>query len=200
MTRLWLAVEVSQMGDGTDKLDDLINASSGQAEAMLPLVYEELRRLAARQLALEPSGHTLQPTALVHEAYLRIVGGGATHWKSAGHFFAAAAESMRRILIEIARKKRSLKGGGAMQRGELGAAAQRPAMPAEDLLALDQALAEFAEHEPVKAELVKLRFFAGLTEEQAAGILGISRATASRHWTYARAWLYECLARDSEIS
>ena len=169
---------------------------------LLPLVYEELRQLAAQKLAHEPAGQTLQPTALVHEAYLRLVGGEhEAHWDNRGHFFAAAAEAMRRILIDKARRKRRTKLGGDRRRVDLdeGLAA---AEPRGDLLELDEALTQLALHEPVKAELVKLRYFAGLSLDEAAACLGISPATAKRHWAVARAWLYAALAeadgRDSE--
>jgi RNA polymerase sigma factor (TIGR02999 family) len=170
--------------------DDLHSASR-----LWPLVYEELRRLAAQQLAREPGGQTLQPTALVHEAYFRLVGaGGDQHWDNRGHFFAAAAEAMRRLLIDNARRKRRPKHGGDRRRVDADVAAPQREMPPEDLLALDEALEKLAKEEPAKAELVKLRFFAGLTMPEAAEALGISLATAERHWTYARTWLYAELA------
>jgi RNA polymerase sigma factor (TIGR02999 family) len=177
------------------------------ASRLLPLVYDELRRLAARQLAHEPSGQTLQPTALVHEAYLRLV----THpgqepeakeprWDSRGHFFAAAAEAMRRILIDNARRKQRPKHGGDRRRVSGDIAAPEPEMPLEDLLALNEALDQLAREEPAKAELVKLRFFAGLTMPAVAEVLGISLATAERHWTYARTWLFARLQGAAEAS
>jgi RNA polymerase sigma factor (TIGR02999 family) len=163
------------------------------AEQLLPLVYDELRRLAAQKLAQETPGQTLQPTALVHEAYLRLVDvKEAQHWESRGHFFAAAAEAMRRILIDHARRKHSQKRGGDRRRVELEAAvfAAPEEKSAEDLLALDEALQQLeSEHAP-KARLVKLRYFAGLSLPQAAEALGISVATAKRYWVYARSWLY----------
>jgi RNA polymerase sigma factor (TIGR02999 family) len=163
----------------------------------LPLIYDELRRLAAQKLADEKPGQTLQPTALVHEAYLRLVGGDSPQrWDSSRHFFAAAAEAMRRILVESARRKNAVKHGGGKRRVELEAAASWESAAPLDLLALDEALTTFAEHEPLKAELVKLRFFAGLTMPEAAQALGISLATAERHWTFARTWLYAALADD----
>jgi RNA polymerase sigma factor (TIGR02999 family) len=158
---------------------------------LLPLVYDELRQLAAQRLAREKPGHTLQATALVHEAYLRLMGAEQTPcWNSRGHFFAAAAEAMHRILIDSARRKRAEKHGGGRQRVDLDEAALVTEAPSIDLLALDDALAKLAAAEPVKAELVKLRFFAGLTVAQAAEFLGLSLATAERHWAYARVWLY----------
>jgi RNA polymerase sigma factor (TIGR02999 family) len=162
------------------------------AEQLLPLVYDQLRRLAARRLSREAPGQTLTATALVHEAYLRLVGGGeAPHWDGRGHFFAAAAEAMRRILVEGARRKRSHKHGGGLARQPLDEAQVAAPEAPEDLLALDEALDKLAARDPAKAELVKLRYFAGLTIEQAAKALGISPATADRHWAYARAWLHQ---------
>jgi RNA polymerase sigma factor (TIGR02999 family) len=166
----------------------------GAAE-LLPLVYEELRRLAAARLAAERPGQTLQPTALVHEAYLRLVGLGQPHdWRGRGHFFQAAAEAMRRILIDQARRKRRIKHGGGRDRVDLDELTV-PAREdrAADLLALDEVLTAFAREEPEKAELVKLRYFAGLTLEEAAACLGISPTTAKRHWALARAWLFAAL-------
>jgi RNA polymerase sigma factor (TIGR02999 family) len=162
------------------------------AGQLLPLVYDELRKLAAQKLAHEKPGQTLQATALVHEAYLRLVDTDKVpHWNSRGHFFAAAAEAMRRILVENARRKRALRRGGDRQRQNLDLA--QPASPhlADDLVALDEALEKLAAKDPMKAELVKLRYFAGLTMEQTAEALGISLATANRHWNYARAWLHQ---------
>jgi RNA polymerase sigma factor (TIGR02999 family) len=161
------------------------------AEQLLPLVYDELRRLAAQKLAQEKPGQTLEATALVHEAYMRLVGGGQTQsWDSRGHFFAAAAEAMRRILIDQARRKRRPKHGGDWKRVSLEDVLCVSQSPGEDLLALDEALTRFAAQEPAKAELVKLRFFAGLTIADAARAMGISEATAERYWAYARVWLY----------
>ncbi|HYT92802.1 MAG TPA: ECF-type sigma factor [Gemmataceae bacterium] len=158
------------------------------AEQLLPLVYDELRQLAAEKLAHEKPGHTLQPTALVHEAYLRLVGGETTRsYRNRAHFLATAATAMRRILIENARRKQTQKRGGGLQREELdGIAAPEPD---EELLALDEALEKLAAKDPQKARLVELRYFAGLTGEQAAEVLGISPTTADRYWAYARAWL-----------
>jgi len=161
------------------------------ADQLLPAVYEELRLLAAQKLSQEPPGQTLQATALVHEAYLRLVEDEARNWKSHGHFFAAAAEAMRRILIDNARRKKSLKRGGPRQRIVLDEAIlpDDKASRVDDLIALDEALNRLAEKDKVKADLVKLRYFAGLTAEQAAKVLGISHATAERYWDYARSWL-----------
>ena len=162
----------------------------GAAERLLPLIYEELRELAARKLAQEKPGQTLQATALVHEAYLRLVDAeGPRSWESRGQFFAAAAEAMRRILIDSARRKRRPKHGGDRNRVELDAAGDVIEPPVDDLLALDQALEKLASEDPVSAQLVKLRYFAGLSIDQAATALGLSPRTADRRWSYARAWL-----------
>jgi RNA polymerase sigma factor (TIGR02999 family) len=161
------------------------------AEQLLPLVYAELRRLAAQRLAQEKPGQTLQATALVHDAYVRLVDvHKVQHWNSRGHFFAAAAEAMRRILIEQARHKRRLKHGGERRRVDLDSACSVADPPSLELLALDDALSKLAAIEPAKANLVKLRFFAGLTMPEAAAALEISLATAERYWTFARSWLY----------
>ena len=170
------------------------------ADDLLPLVYDELRRLAAQRLAKEMPGQTLQPTALVHEAYLRIVGSGTpVHWDGCGHFFAAAAEAMRRILIEQARSKHCIKRGGGRRRDPVELDDLLTGVPAPEVLALHEALEQLAAHDPVKAKLVELRFFAGLTLEQAAECLGISLSKAERAWRYARAWLYTAMAEaDSE--
>jgi RNA polymerase sigma factor (TIGR02999 family) len=161
------------------------------AQALLPLVYDELRKLAAQKLAQEKPGQTLQATALVHEAYLRLVNvEQAQTWNSRGHFFIAAAEAMRRILVEQARRKRRLKRGGDRGRVTLETVQIALNGPGDDVLALEDALAKLAQQHPDKAELVKLRYFAGLTVAEAAGVLGISTSTADRHWTFARAWLF----------
>jgi RNA polymerase sigma factor (TIGR02999 family) len=162
-------------------------------DALLPVVYDQLRRLAAARLAGEAPGHTLQATALVHEAWLRLVGDEAKHWDHRGHFFAAAAEAMRRILVESARRKQRLKHGGGWQRVPEDALIAPELLLDDDVLAVDEALTEFAAESPDKAQLVKLRYFAGLSESDAAAALGISRATAARWWAYARAWLYDRL-------
>ena len=185
----------------TQILSALQQGNANAAEELLPLVYEELRKLAAQKLAQEKAGQTLQATALVHEAYLRLVGlHQSQQWDSRGHFFAAAAEAMRRILIDTARRKGRPKHGGHLKRVNLdeAAAVTEPAAATDDLLALDEALSRFAVEEPAKAELVKLRFFGGLTVPQAAEVLGISEATAERYWTFARAWLYCELERPAE--
>jgi RNA polymerase sigma factor (TIGR02999 family) len=160
------------------------------ADELLPLVYEELRRLAAARMALERPGQTLQPTALVHEAWLRLVGDESRKWNDRTHFFAAAAEAMRRILVDNARRKCTARHGGGQQRVELADIAA--AVPNDDqLLAVSDALEKFAAQDKQMAELVKLRYFVGMTLAEAAQALGISEGTAKRHWAYARAWLYE---------
>ncbi|HEV2968373.1 MAG TPA: ECF-type sigma factor [Pirellulales bacterium] len=183
------------MNDVTRILSAVEKGDPSAAEQLLPLVYNELRRLAAQRLAQEKPGQTLQATALVHDAYLRLVGGdGDQRWNSRGHFFAAAAEAMRRILVEQARHKRRLKHGGERRRVDLDSACSVSEPPSLDLLALDEALTKLSAIEPAKADLVKLRFFAGLTMPEAASALGISLATAERHWTFARSWLFSELA------
>jgi RNA polymerase sigma factor (TIGR02999 family) len=182
------------VADVTQILSAIEAGDPGAAAELLPLVYDELRKLAAARLAEEKPGQTLQPTALVHEAYLRLVGGDAAlQWDGRGHFFAAAAEAMRRILVDDARRRQARKRGGGMRRVDLDATA--PAAPpdesaADDLLALDEALRQFEAEEPLRARLVKLRYFAGLSIPEAAAALGVSVATAKRHWVYARSWLY----------
>lgn len=181
---------VNGMSDITKLLDATAAGNTQAAADLLPLVYDELRKLAAARLALEPAGQTLQPTALVHEAYLRLVGAkDVACWANHGHFFAAAAEAMRRILIENARRKHGARRGGQCTRHDLDPQLAADPDRSEDLLALDEALERFAAIEPRAAEVVKLRFFAGLTLDEAAVALGISPRTADSDWAYARAWL-----------
>jgi RNA polymerase sigma factor (TIGR02999 family) len=178
------------MNDVTRILAAIDRGETQAAAQLLPLVYDELRQLAARKLAQEKPGQTLDATALVHEAYLRLVGAAdEARWQNRGHFFGAAAEAMRRILVERARHKKSLKAGGDRQRVELADVEPASEEPHDDLLALDDALAKLEVKDPRKAELVKLRYFAGLTGTQAAAALGISTSTADNDWAYARAWL-----------
>jgi RNA polymerase sigma factor (TIGR02999 family) len=180
------------MPDLTQLLDAATAGDSGAAAELLPLVYDELRKLAAQRLAREDPGQTLDATALVHEAYVRMVGGSPDRpWDGRGHFFAAAAEAMRRILVENARRKQTEKHGGGLTRHDVADIQLTAAEPPEDLLALDEALTKLAALDPQKAELVKLRYFAGLTAEQTADALGVSYTTANRHWAYARAWLHQ---------
>ena len=208
------------MSDVTRILSQIDAGDPSAAEQLLPLVYQELRQLAAARLAAEKPGQTLQATALVHEAYLRLVDSpasgerespdgtarspgnqgadapGSPYWHSRGHFFAAAAEAMRRILVEQARRKQRIKHGGQHQRVDLDSACALGGELSLDLLALDEALAKLAAAEPAKAELVKLRYFAGLTMSETAAALGISLATAERWWTFAKSWLYAELAEQ----
>lgn len=178
------------MSDVTRILSQIESGDPAAAERLLPLVYEELRTLAAARLAQEKPGQTLQATALVHEAYLRLVGDVEQHWDSGGHFFAAAAESMRRILVEAARRKKRLKRGGNLIRRDLPMEDVAAIEPREDLLALDAALDKLAATDRTAADLVQLRYFTGLTIADAARILNIPRRTADRRWSYARAWLH----------
>jgi RNA polymerase sigma factor (TIGR02999 family) len=184
------------MSDVTRILSAMEHGDPHAAAQLLPLVYDELRGLAAAELVNEHPGQTLDATALVHEAYLRLV--GDRPFADRRHFFRVAAEAMRRILIDRARKKRRTRHGGDRARVPLSDVEVAAEAPAEELLALDEALDRFAARDPVKAELVKLRYFVGLSEEEAAAALGISRATASRYWTYARAWLINALDEKTE--
>ena len=182
------------MADVTKLLDAAAAGDPTAAGQLLPLVYDELRKLAAQKLAREKPGQTLQPTALVHEAYVRLVGpDGDRRWDSRGHFFAAAAEAMRRILVENARRKGRLKRGGGQKRIELDDPRLEYNEPVDELLAIDEALEQLAGEDPQAAQLVKLRYFGGLSIEDAAEIVGISRSTAYEHWAYARAWLHRRL-------
>ena len=179
------------MSDVTIALNTLPPADPGASAELLPLVYDELRRLAARRLGQEGPGETLQPTALVHEAYLRLVApDGPARWDGRAHFFAAAAEAMRRILIDQARRKAAARHGGGRAHRDLDHVEIAAPEPAADLLAVDEALARFEAIDPAKAALVKLRYFAGMSVPQAAEALGIAPSTADRHWAYARAWLH----------
>jgi RNA polymerase sigma factor (TIGR02999 family) len=179
------------MSGVTEILSRIESGDPAAAEQLLPLVYEELRALAAARLSREKAGHSLQATALVHEAYLRLVQNeGAGGWSSRGHFFGAAAEAMRRILVEQARRKKTRRSGGQARRRDLDGVDIAAPEPTVDVLAVNDALERFQQMDHVAAELVKLRYFAGLTIPQAAEALGISRSTADRYWAYARAWLH----------
>jgi RNA polymerase sigma factor (TIGR02999 family) len=177
--------EVTQILQAMDKGD------AQSAHQLLPLLYEELRKLAASKMAREAPGQTLQPTALVHEAWLKLVGGASPRFNDRAHFFGAAAEAMRRILIDRARRKAAQRHGGGQERVDVDEVEIAAPAPEDELLAVNEALEKFAALDAPKAELVKLRFFAGLTVEEAAGVLGVSEPTAKRWWAYARAWLYE---------
>jgi RNA polymerase sigma factor (TIGR02999 family) len=185
------------MNDVTRILSHIESGDPSAAEQLLPIVYDELRKLAASKLANEKPGQTLQATALVHEAYLRLVDvEKAQHWNSRGHFFGAAAEAMRRILVNRARDKKRLKRGGQMRKVDLDKVEFAFEAPDDDLLAMDEALTRLAEENQVCAELVKLRFFAGLSLRDAGAALEVSSSTADRYWAYARAWLFEALRSD----
>ena len=175
------------MSDVTRILDAIQAGDAAAADRLLPLVYDELRKLAAAKMAVERSDHTLSPTALVHEAYLRLV--GDQQFDNRGHFFAAAAEAMRRILVENARRKKRLRHGGHLHRQELHPEQTLAPVPDGDLIALDDALRRLTVQYPLHARIVELRYFAGLTGEQAARLVGVSASTADRHWVFARAWL-----------
>ena len=184
------------MSEVTRILSAIEQGDQKASEQLLPLVYEELRKLAAQKMAQENPGQTLQATALVHEAYVRLVDvEKVQHWNSRGHFFGAAAEAMRRILVENARRKGRQKHGRGLRRHDIQIAEPADLSPDIDVLAIDEALTELAAKHPDKAELVKLRYFAGLTLDQAAAAIGVSSATADRHWKYARAWLARELRR-----
>lgn len=184
------------MSDVTRILNAMARGDAKATDELLVLVYDELRLLAARKLSYESPGQTLQATALVHEAYIRLVGDESQGWDNRRHFFAAAAEAMRRILVESARRKQSSKRGGGFSRMDMADVDAPCRMPAEELIVLDEALNRLGSEAPLKADLVKLRFFAGLSIDQAAEALGISRATAIRHWSFARAWLYHQVRQD----
>jgi RNA polymerase sigma factor (TIGR02999 family) len=179
----------------TQRLAVIGNGDAAAASRLLPIAYDELRRLAQSHLAHERAGHTLQATALVHEAYLRLTGDAETRWDSRGHFFAAASEAMRRILVESARRKGRRKHGGEWQRVELQDSDLATSVPDERLLAIDEALDRLAADDPCAAELVKLRFFGGFSLSDAAEIVGVSRTNAYEQWAYARAWL-RCEVED----
>jgi RNA polymerase sigma factor (TIGR02999 family) len=189
------------MGDVTRILADIERGDPRAAAHLLPLVYDELRKLAAQKMAQENPGQTLQPTALVHEAYLRLVNVDAAQtWNGRGHFFGAAAEAMRRILIEAARSKNRQKRGGDFQRVDLQDVSVVTTLPPQELVDLNDAIDALASHDPAAADLVKLRFFAGLSIEEASEALGVSRTTGYGHWTYARAWLFSRLHGQNDSS
>ncbi len=183
------------MSEGT-RLPTTLEHESSTTEKLLPVVYDELRRLAAYRLAHEQPGQTLQATTLVHEAYLRLVQAGCDQWKDSRHFFNAVAEAMRHILIDSARRKQSLKHGGNLERLNLEDTDLPAATTPEELLAVDEALERLAQAHPEEAQVVKLRYFVGLTQEETARVLGVSRGTVNNRWSFARAWLYQALHPD----
>lgn len=187
------------MSEVTQLLDAIAQGDDQATGKLLPVVYEELRRLARARMGQERSDHTLQATALVHEAYLRLVGDAEPRWDGRAHFFAAVAEAMRRILIDHARRKNSVKRGGQLERVQLDSEAEKASMQADfyDVLALDEALTKLAAEAPSKAELVKLRYFAGLSLGEAAQAMGISERTAKRYWITAKGWLFQALNPSS---
>jgi RNA polymerase sigma factor (TIGR02999 family) len=188
------------MSDVTRILNAIERGDARATDELLPLVYEELRLLAAQKLSHEAPGQTLQATALVHEAYLRLVGDAPQSWQNRGHFFAAAAEAMRRILVDNARRKGRLKRGAGRQRIDLDAVSLAIETSPDDLIALDEAFTRLLEEDPEAAQVVKLSYFGGLTLEETAAALGISRRTAQRYWAFARAWLYEEMTRGEKPS
>jgi len=181
----------------TKILEAIHRGEQKAAEELFPVVYEELRRVAASKMAHEAAGQTLQPTALVHEAWLRLAGHESPRWENRAHFFGAAAEAMRRILIDNARRKRALRHGGGQQRIQLDDVDLAAAAEDDQLLAVHEALDKLAAQDKIKAELVKLRYFVGMTNVESAEVLGISEPTAKRYWAYARAWLYREITTDS---
>jgi RNA polymerase sigma factor (TIGR02999 family) len=187
------------MNDVTRILNAIEQGDDDATDTLLPLVYDELRQLAAQKLSHERPGHTLQATALVHEAYIRLLGSEVSSFTNRNHFFGAAAEAMRRILVDRARSKKRLKRGGAHQRIEINDACIAVESAPDALLILDEALTQLAQIDPEAAKLIQLSFYGGLTLEQGAEVLGVSLRTAYRHWAFARAWLYDAVAKDDEI-
>lgn len=185
------------MSDITLMLDAISTGRRQASEELLPLVYEELRRLAAARMAREAAGHTLQPTALVHEAWMRLVGDGNQTWQNRAHFFGAAAEAMRRILIERARRKSRLKHGSGQSLLDLADFDLAEAMPDEKILLVDEALQQLKAEDPEKAQIVMLKFFAGLTNDQVSEILNVNERTVRRQWNFARAWLFDRIAGEA---
>lgn len=190
---------LAHMSDATPNPNSVQRGQAEAADELLPLVYEELRKLASHKMARLPEGQTLQATALVHEAYLRLVGSGPSHWNNRGHFFSAAAEAMRRILIERARRKGALKRGHGLAHVNLDEVDVATNSDSDLLLLMDEALEEFRKTDPTSAELIKLRFFVGLPNPQAAEVLGISERSAKRSWAYGRAWLYKRIKKQISV-
>jgi len=186
------------VSDLTQILERVEQGDSKAAEQLVPLVYEELRKLAAAKMAQEPAGQTLQPTALVHEAWLRLAGARNSHWNSRGHFFGAAAEAMRRILVEVARRKARLRHGGGVEHVPLDGLDVPENAPEERLVQVSEALDQLARQQPEAAQVVKLRYFAGLTNPQVAEMTGISLRSVERHWTWAKAWLFRWIREQEQ--
>lgn len=186
------------MSDVTRILEAAQRGDPNAADQLLPLVYEELRKLAAHKMAQQPAGHTLQATALVHEAWLKLVGSGREQWEGRRHFFSAAAEAMRHILIDRARKRLAIRHGGGQERLNIEEVEVAAPVEQETILALNEALNELEKTEPAKAEVVKLRFFVGLSERETAEVLGLSERTIERYWAYAQAWLFDRIGKGVE--
>lgn len=197
LSRYRLKGQVAVVSDVTRILNAIERGDTKATDELLPVVYEELRLLAAQKLSHEPPGQTLQATALVHEAYIRLVGDAPGNWEGRRHFFAAAAEAMRRIILDRARAKKCIKRGGRRPRIELNDALLGVEASPEGLIVLDEALTRLADEDPEAAELVKLAYFGGLSVEQAGEALGVSRRSAYRHWAFARAWLYAAVSADA---
>ena len=186
------------MNDLTSILERVEQGDAQAANKLLPLVYEELRRLATHKMSQQPPGQTLQPTALVHEAWLKLADSGKHQWESRKHFFAAAAEAMRQILIDRARKRQRLRHGGGQERVDLDDVEVAAPGDPDTILALNEALEELGQADPTKAQVVKLKFFVGLSERETAEVLGVSERTVERHWAYAQAWLFERISSDDQ--
>lgn len=189
--------EPTPINDITQALQAVGRGEGRSADELLPLVYEELRRLAAARMANEALGQTLQPTALVHEAWLRLVSNGHTNWQNRAHFFGAAAEAMRRILIESARRKSRLKRGGDLARVDIESVDLAEASPDDKLLLIDEALEKLREENPQRAQVVIMKFYGGLTNQEVAGSMGVTERTVERQWAYAKAWIFQCIRSQS---
>jgi len=194
--RVKLSCRIETMSDVTLMLEAISKGDARASEDLLPIVYEELRSLAAARMAQENAGNTLQPTALVHEAWLRLVGNGERTWQNRAHFFGAAAEAMRRILIDRARSKSRLKRGGGRVSLDITDFDLAEALPDDKILLVDDSLEEFKREDPAKAQIVLLKFFAGLTNEQVAEVLNVNERTVRRQWEFAKAWLFDRISRQ----
>ncbi len=196
----WISGSLRRMTQVTQILEAVEHGTEDSATRLLPLVYDELRALAAARMAQEPAGHTLQPTALVHEAWLRLIGSEAATWQNRGHFFAAAAEAMRRILIERARRKARLKRAGDRQRVNIDDVELTAEAPSDDhLLLVDESLARLKEHDPEKAQVVLLKFIGGLTNREVADSMGVAERTVERQWAFAKAWLFRDMQKETGL-